>query len=232
MGRKQRAKGVKRFSQGAQREAHRGHGGTPRSLRLPVWCPTYDLTEGCWPEPPPPLTPLPQGGEGRVDLPALAPLGERAAAMRRRARGSPRLSILTWDRTLATLRLLPAAHCLLPTAFCFLLSVFLLLPSVLHAQGCAMCYTSASAARAGAKEALANGVLILLLPPMVFFALISVVVYRYRNKFRELSSSPLPVDYEGAGGGDQAKEDWNHRVSDVGHWSQRPSVARPAAGDN
>jgi hypothetical protein len=48
-----------------------------------------------------------------------------------------------------------------------------------------MCYNSASAAKAGAKEALANGVLILLVPPMVFFALITVVVYKYRNKFRE-----------------------------------------------
>ena len=48
-----------------------------------------------------------------------------------------------------------------------------------------MCYTSASAARAGAKEALANGVLILLVPPMVFFAMITVVIYIYRNKFRE-----------------------------------------------
>jgi hypothetical protein len=58
-----------------------------------------------------------------------------------------------------------------------------------------MCYTSASAARSGAKEALANGVLILLVPPMVFFALITVVVYMYRNRFRELSvvNGPLPV---------------------------------------
>jgi len=58
-----------------------------------------------------------------------------------------------------------------------------------------MCYNSASAAKAGAKEALANGVLILLVPPMVFFALITVVVYMYRNKFREMSvvSGPLSV---------------------------------------
>jgi hypothetical protein len=58
-----------------------------------------------------------------------------------------------------------------------------------------MCYNSASAAKAGAKEALANGVLILLLPPMVFFALITVVVYIYRNKFRETSvvRGPLPA---------------------------------------
>jgi len=49
-----------------------------------------------------------------------------------------------------------------------------------------MCYTSASAARNTAKQALANGTLILLVPPMVFFALITVVLYRYRNKFREM----------------------------------------------
>jgi len=53
-----------------------------------------------------------------------------------------------------------------------------------------MCYTSASAAKAGAKEALANGTLILLIPPMVFFALITVVVYKFRNKFRE---TPIEV---------------------------------------
>jgi len=53
-------------------------------------CLTYNLTKGCLPEPPHPLTPLPQGGQGRVDFPALAPLGERVAALRRRVRGSLR----------------------------------------------------------------------------------------------------------------------------------------------
>ena len=58
-----------------------------------------------------------------------------------------------------------------------------------------MCYNSASAAKAGAKEALANGVLILLVPPMVFFALIAVVIYLYRNKFRESSVVPGPLSF-------------------------------------
>lgn len=80
------------------------------------------------------------------------------------------------------LALLPFAFCVLTFAF-----AFSLLPTALHAQGCAMCYTSASAARSTAKEALANGTLILLIPPMVFFALITVVVYRYRNRYRETS---------------------------------------------
>ena len=59
-----------------------------------------------------------------------------------------------------------------------------------------MCYNSASAAKAGAKEALANGTLILLAPPLVFLAMIAVVVYRYRNRFRETSvvrSGELPI---------------------------------------
>jgi hypothetical protein len=91
-----------------------------------------------------------------------------------------------WAKGRRTLRgLLGSAFRLLPSAFCLLLTAYCLLPTVLNAQGCAMCYTSASAARAGAKEALANGVLILLVPPMVFFALITVVIYIYRNKFRD-----------------------------------------------
>jgi hypothetical protein len=72
-------------------------------------------------------------------------------------------------------------------ALCLLTFAFSagLLPTVLHAQGCAMCYTSASAARSTAKQALASGTLILLAPPIVFFALIIVVVYKHRDKFRE-----------------------------------------------
>jgi len=87
-------------------------------------------------------------------------------------------------------RHLTFAFCVLTFAF-----AFCLLPTVLSAQGCAMCYNSASAAKAGAKEALANGVLILLVPPMVFFALITVVVYMYRNKFRETSTVPGPLSF-------------------------------------
>ncbi len=50
--------------------------------------------EGKLPGPPHPLTPLPQGGEGRVDLTALAPLGERVArrgvVISREEKGAPR----------------------------------------------------------------------------------------------------------------------------------------------
>ena len=87
---------------------------------------------------------------------------------------------LTLPQRVSSFILHPSSFFLLTLAF-----ALCLFPAVLHAQGCAMCYNSASAARSGAKEALANGTLILLVPPMVFFALIAVVVYRYRNKFRE-----------------------------------------------
>jgi hypothetical protein len=86
-------------------------------------------------------------------------------------------------------RLLPTAFRLLPSAFCLLLSAFCLLPTALHAQGCALCYNSASAANAGAREALARGILILFVPPMLFFAAIGVVLYKYRDKFRQQTIS-------------------------------------------
>jgi hypothetical protein len=56
-------------------------------------------------------------------------------------------------------------------------------PALASAQGCAMCYTSAAAAKAGAVQALRSGILILLLPALAMFAGIFVVIYRSRNRF-------------------------------------------------
>ena len=56
---------------------------------------------------------------------------------------------------------------------------------VAYAQGCAMCYTSASAAKAGAIQALRNGILILLIPSLLVFAATAVLVIRRRNQFNE-----------------------------------------------
>jgi hypothetical protein len=52
-----------------------------------------------------------------------------------------------------------------------------------YAQGCAMCYTSAAAAKAGALQALRSGILILLIPALTMFAGIFVVIYRSRDRF-------------------------------------------------
>lgn len=114
------------------------------------------------------------------------------------------LCISHFDFFLFAFRRLAAARYRLLAAYCLPLTAFFLLPAILDAQGCAMCYTSASAAKAGAKEALANGTMILLVPPMVFFALITVVIYKYRNRYRETLSVP------------------GHLSSGPGAWSARP----------
>jgi hypothetical protein len=128
---------------------------------------------------------------------------------------------------------------LLRTAFCLALTAYCLLPTVLHAQGCAMCYNSASAAKAGAKEALANGVLILLVPPMVFFALITVVVYMHRNKFRELSvvRGPLSIARRPSGWESRRSDEPGVEAPGLDSWSPDYPVIQspnplPGATDN
>jgi hypothetical protein len=62
-------------------------------------------------------------------------------------------------------------------------AVLLSASSLVYAQGCAMCYTSAAAAKAGAVHALRSGILILLLPVLAMCSGISVVIYRSRDRF-------------------------------------------------
>jgi len=52
------------------------------------------------------------------------------------------------------------------------------------AQGCALCYTQAAASGNHFVEALQNGILALLLPPMFLSAGIAWLAYRKRNQFR------------------------------------------------
>lgn len=54
----------------------------------------------------------------------------------------------------------------------------LAMPSIANAQGCAMCYQSASAAKQAGIQALENGVLVLLIPPLVMAAAIGWRTYR------------------------------------------------------
>ncbi len=62
-------------------------------------------------------------------------------------------------------------------------------PAVASAQGCAMCYTAAAAAKATAIRALRSGILILLFPPSLIFLSILGVAYRRRNSFNEPEAS-------------------------------------------
>lgn len=54
-----------------------------------------------------------------------------------------------------------------------------------HAQGCALCYNTAAAAKASGIRALKNGILILLVPPLVICSGIIVLGIRARNRFNE-----------------------------------------------
>jgi len=59
-------------------------------------------------------------------------------------------------------------------------------PGVANAQGCAMCYQSASAANRAGIQALESGVLILLAPPLAMFAAILWRTFR--------GSTPWAID--------------------------------------
>ena len=60
------------------------------------------------------------------------------------------------------------------------------------AQGCAMCYNSAAAAKASAIQALRSGVLILLFPVLILFVGILVVAFRSRNRFNQKEAATSP----------------------------------------
>jgi hypothetical protein len=79
------------------------------------------------------------------------------------------------SRTTVRLALIPLL------AWCALL--FALVPSA-AAQGCAMCYQSASAAGPQGAQALRHGILILLFPTLTVFTGIFALIYRRRNVAR------------------------------------------------
>lgn len=72
------------------------------------------------------------------------------------------------------------------------------MPVAAQAQGCAMCYTSASAAKKAGMEALQNGVFILLFPPLLMFAAILWQTFHRRSAQEsvEVESSLTPRPYE------------------------------------
>jgi hypothetical protein len=60
-----------------------------------------------------------------------------------------------------------------------------------------MCYNSAAAAKASAIQALKQGILILLIPPLAMFIGIFVLAFRRRNRFNEHqleAGEPLPTE--------------------------------------
>jgi hypothetical protein len=55
------------------------------------------------------------------------------------------------------------------------------------AQGCALCYQSAAAAGSRAIRALQNGIVVLIIPPLLICSAITYLVYRRRNSHNENS---------------------------------------------
>jgi hypothetical protein len=63
------------------------------------------------------------------------------------------------------------------------LAIALLTPPGLFAQNCALCYSQAAASGQRVIEALRSGILILIFPPMLIFAIFTVMAYKKRNQF-------------------------------------------------
>src|ERR1700752_4600847 len=62
-------------------------------------------------------------------------------------------------------------------------------PSVLFAQGCAMCYQTAAGSGAQFIQALRHGILIMFFPPILIMGAIFYAAYRKRNQFNSLEGT-------------------------------------------
>jgi hypothetical protein len=63
------------------------------------------------------------------------------------------------------------------------LTIALLTPPALFAQNCALCYSQAAASGQRVIEALRSGILILVFPPILIFAIFTIMAYKKRNQF-------------------------------------------------
>jgi hypothetical protein len=64
-------------------------------------------------------------------------------------------------------------------------------PHSAAAQGCAMCYTSAAAAKKAGVQALQHGILILLVPPLLMFLGIAWFTFRRRGSLEAEGAPPI-----------------------------------------
>jgi hypothetical protein len=62
----------------------------------------------------------------------------------------------------------------------------LALPLPAFSQNCALCYTQAASAGARMIQALRSGILVLIVPPTLMWAVVTVILYRKRNQFRQV----------------------------------------------
>ena len=62
----------------------------------------------------------------------------------------------------------------------------LALPLPAFSQNCALCYTQAASAGARMIQALRSGILVLIVPPTLMWGVVTVILYRKRNQFRQV----------------------------------------------
>jgi hypothetical protein len=62
----------------------------------------------------------------------------------------------------------------------------LALPLPAFSQNCALCYTQAASAGARMIQALRSGILVLIVPPTLMWVVVTVILYRKRNQFRQV----------------------------------------------
>jgi hypothetical protein len=65
----------------------------------------------------------------------------------------------------------------------------LFVPLTMFGQSCSLCYTQAAASTLRFIQALRNGILILMIPPMFMSVGITVMTYKRRNTFRSSDQS-------------------------------------------
>lgn len=68
----------------------------------------------------------------------------------------------------------------------------LALPSAAFGQGCALCYTQAAASGARMIQALRNGIVVLIIPPISLCLGAIFLAYRKRNQFSQGDSEIEP----------------------------------------
>jgi len=66
--------------------------------------------------------------------------------------------------------------------------VALVLPPLAFSQGCALCYTQAANSGARLIQALRNGIVILIIPPVSMCLGAMVLAYRKRNQFGQANT--------------------------------------------
>ena len=100
------------------------------------------------------------------------------------------------------------------------LIALLVIPLALGAQSCPLCYQSAASGGSHFLQALRNGVLIMLFPPLLIFGAIFYVAYRKRDQFNSTDGTTR-IEFEF----DEPERGPQGLLDDTSHPHHRPDIA-------